>query len=411
MGKRKRRFGAYDLKLPKAEPPKGTVIGAKLMGSPFNEEGVIARGAFSERWRLTDDINCLLAPDDEFVVGGSLQEVKEALEARHPSPVAGVSMFEVCNETDLKRHRLPFGESAIRSRKVNPDHVKYNWVDKYMSTWVTDPVTTLTRLCIGGNDLLISTEAEEHVRSMPDFDCSDLVIGKRDSWYSVVKYKPNKASARRKTYDTIRKREQKAADLVAAGRTLRACAAEAYESLCEDLDRFEVGLVLHQVPQARSYTYSSQGYDDPDTKKGVRYLRALLRIHAALLGKHAYRYNELWQGFLKEVRERPKDLNDDTWGNYRDVKEWLEAECKIRKPKPTPKMIAAQKAAEQAAIQARTCASCGTVEETANCLSKVPAGCTAKYGGSAKLCSSCWETEFNVAARAAEMQSAVAEAS
>ena len=402
MGRRKRRFGPYDLKLPKAEPLKGTVIGAKLLGSPFNEEGVIARGASSERWRLTDNIDCLLAPDDEFVVGSSLQEVQEALEARHPSPVSGVSMFEVCNETDLKRHRLPFGESAIRSRKVNPDHVRYNWVDKYMSTWVSDPVETLTRLCIGGNDVLISTEAEEHVRENPEFDYSDLVIGKRDNWYSIVKYKPNKAAARRKTYDTIRKKEQKAADLVESGRSLRAIAAETYEKLCEELDRFEVGLVLHQIPQSRSYTYSSQSYDDPDTKRGVRFLKALLRIHAALLGKHAYRYNEHWQGFLKAVRERPKDLNDDTWGNHRDVKEWLEAECKIRKPKPTKKMIEAQKVAEQAAIQARTCASCGTVQETASCLSSVPTGCMAKYGGNAKLCSSCWEKEFNVVACAAE---------
>jgi hypothetical protein len=405
MGRRKRRYNHADL--PKAVALKGQVIGAKLMGSPFNEEGVIARGASSERWRLTDDINELLAPDDEFIVGGSLQEVREALEARHPSPVAGASMFEVCNETDLKRHRLPFGESAIRSRKVNPDHVRYNWVDKYMSTWLPDMVTTLTRLCMGGNDLLISAEAEEQVRSMPDFDCSDLVIGKRDNWYSIVKYKPNKAAARRKTCDTIRKKEQHAADLVEAGRMLRACAAEAYESLCEDMTRFEVGLVLHQIPQARSYTYSSHSYDDADTKQGVRYLRALLRIHAALLGKHAYRYNELWQGFLKAVRERPKKLEDDTWGNYREVREWLEAECKIRKPKPTPKMIAAQKAAEARALQDRTCASCGTLEETAACLSKVPAGCAAKYGENAKLCSCCWETEFNIAAAAAE-QPAVA---
>ena len=75
----------------------------------------------------------LLMPDDEFIMGGSLREVKEALELRHPSPVPGASMIEICNSSELKRHTMPFGDPVIVTVKKNPDYAMQRWGDKYVT--------------------------------------------------------------------------------------------------------------------------------------------------------------------------------------------------------------------------------------------------------------------------------------
>jgi hypothetical protein len=404
---RRRRWGSTDPELPKIEPLTGQVIGAKLLGVRVREEGIIAHGALSERWRLTDDIDALLMDDHEFVMGDSLRAVKEALEIRHPSPVPGTSMIEVCNSDELKRHTMPFGHPAIMTVKKNPDYERNRWGDKYITTWRPDPVAILTNLCMGGDDLLVSAETAEHIRSDDDFYASDLVIGARNSWYAVVKYRPSKAAARRKTKTTITAKDRHANDLLVAGRELRCAVAEAYISLLGELNNLDVHSVLLQVPNPSRNGYYRNDYNEPETLRIVRQIRQLLRIHAAMLGKYAYRYNDVWHEFLRMVRERPHDLSDDTWGNYGDVKEWLEAECKIKKPKPTKKMIAAKEAAEAAAIKARTCVGCGTVHDTPGHLYRAPHG-SAEYVADVKLCSDCWEAKFNVVADEAEQSSVVA---
>jgi hypothetical protein len=288
--------------------------------------------------------------------------------------------------------------------KKNPEYERMRWGDKYITTWLPDPVAILTKLCMGGDDLLVSAEAAERIRSDDDFYSSDLVIGSRNSWYEVVKYRPGKAAARRKTKTTITAKDKHANDLLIAGRELRCAVAEAYISLLEELNDFNVNMVLLQVPNPSRNGYYRNDYNEPETLRIVRQIRQLLVIHAALLGKYAYRYNDVWHEFLRMVRERPRDLNDDTWGNYGDVKEWLEAECKIKKPKPTKRMIAAAAAAEAARLKARTCVACTTVMDEVRELYAPPHGNT-KYAPGDKLCGDCWEAAFNVVADEVEQPS------
>lgn len=397
--RRRRHWGRNDPDLPPIVKLTGPVVGAKLLGARVREEGVIAHGAFSERWRLTDDINGLLMGDHEFVMGTSLREVKELLEIRHPSPVPGTSMIEVCNSDELKRHTMPFGHPVLITVRKNPEYEQRKWGDKYITTYLPGPVAILTQLCMGGNDLLVSTEVADHIRSDDDFYASDLVIGTRDTWYSLVKYRPGKAQARRKTKATITAKDTHANELVVAGRDLRCAAADAYISLRKELDKFEIDRVLVHVTDPNRKSYYRGNYDDKDTLAVVRQVRELLLIHAALLGKHAYRYNDAWHEFLLTVRCRPKDLDDDTWGNYADVRGWLAAECKIKKPKPTKKMIAAKAAAEAADRKAKTCVGCGEVKEHAYELYGPPRdrGETG-YAPDARICSDCWEAKFDAGA-------------
>jgi hypothetical protein len=411
-GKR-RRYGEQEL--PGAPALAGPIIGARILSVGYREEGVIALGADSERWRTTDDINALLASNDEFVAGSSLREIRETLEFMHPSPVRGASMIEICSNRDLKRHTMPFGDSALMTRRRNPNRTSY-WGEPFITTWKAEPIEILERLCVGGNDLLISAETETHLREEDDFYGSSLVIGRRDSWYSIVKYNPGKPGARRKTATTITKNAQHAADLITAGRDLRKAAAVTYESLCEELDEFDVRLALGHVTQPTNYSYSHNSYDDKETMAIVRQVKALLVIHAALRGKHAYRYNEPWQAFLEAVRKRPADLGDDTWGNYSDVKEWLAAQCRLRRLPPTRAMLAARAVAEAEAaraaaadVAARTCARCGTVQEHRYDLQYPPALCEAKYAPADRLCQDCWEVESD-ALSADGLQPAAAEA-
>jgi hypothetical protein len=390
--KRRRRYDySRDEKaLPKAEPLTGEIIGARRLGVRFLEEGIIALGHVAERWRLTDDIDALLAPDDEFVAGSSYREIRKALEARHPSPVPGVSRVEICNGSDMKLHVMPFADSVIVQVRRNPQHVQYRWGDSYIKTWIINAIETLTRLTAGGEDLLISHEAEEIIRTREDFEGSDLVIARRDNWYSIVKYRPSKAAARRHTRTTIKKKDEHANELVVAARELRGAAIEAYAALREELDRFGACAVLTEIKPQRHY----HSDDDTNSLVGVRYIHALLPIHAALLGKHAYRYNLLWQGFLDKVRARLQDLDDVTWGNYGDVKPWLEAECRLRKLPPTAKMLAAKAAAEAEELRKLTCARCGDPVPNIHHLSWPPTGCRTRYPREARLCGACWQFEY-----------------
>jgi hypothetical protein len=407
--RRRRKWGRTDPDLPAIVPLTGQVIGAKLLGVYVRDEGVIARGSLSERWRLTDDIDALLLDDREFVMGDSLMAVKQALEIRHPSSVPSTSMIEVCNSDELKRHTLPFAHPAIMTVKKNPDFERCRWGDKYITTWLPDPVAILTRLCMGGDDLLVSYEAAERIRGDDNFYGSDLVIGSRNSWYSVIKYRPGKAAARRKTRTTITAKDKHANDLLVAGRDLRAHASAAYIALRDDLDEFNVGMVLEAVV-CPNHGYHRDSFDGDATKKIVRCIKALLVIHGALRGKYNYRYNDIWQNFLTAVRARPADLDDDTWGNYGDVREWLAAECKIKKPKPTKKMIAAKAAAEAAEIKARTCVGCDTVKKHAYDLYPPPQDRETGYSRDARICGDCWEAKFNVIADEAEQPTLVAAA-
>ena len=262
---------------------------------------------------------------------------------------------------------------------------------------------------MGGNDLLVSAEAEEHIREDDDFYGSDLVIGGYNSWYEVVKYRPSKAQARRKTKATITTKTKHDSDLLLAGRELRTYAGAAFIALRDDLNAFDVCRVLVAIEAPRHGLYGHDPYDDDSTKYIVRQVRSLIRIHGALRGKYDYRYNDSWQNFLKAVRDRPKDLNDDTWGNYADVKPWLEAESKIKKPKPTKKMIAAREAAEAASIRARTCAGCGALVADAMYLyTPPPHNGTTEYAAGVKFCDDCWESKFNAVADAAEQPSLAA---
>jgi hypothetical protein len=407
---RRRRHGGHDNPdLPTWQPPKGQIVGAILLGVETRDEGIIARGALAERWRLTDDINALLAPDHEFVVGATLDEVRVTLESRYLSPVAGVSLIEVCGEGDLKRHSLPFADPALYTLKAN--HPQYNWrswEDNHTRYWVDDVVGVLTRLCgDGGTDLLISAVAEAHIRDEDDFDGSDLVIGRRDSWYSVVKYLPAKAAARRKTRGTIVAKEGHVADLARQAADLRVAAGKAYNALRGELEKFGVGEILVRG-QVTSSHYEVRDSGD-GSMASVCYLLALKPIHAALLGKRAYRRNAEWQAFLAAVRDRPADLKDDAWGCGGAAREWIMAECLIRVPKPTRKMLLDRAAAEAAELRARTCASCGNVEEDPRDLSGPPAGSQVEYADGAKLCTLCWEAEFDVVAGAEQPEeSAVA---
>jgi hypothetical protein len=368
------------------------------LGVPYHEEGIIALGHPSERWRLTDNLDCLLFPDDQFIAGGSRREIKEALEERSISPVPGVSMVEICEEGDLKLHTMPFADSVLY--RVTKNHPQYSWGEKYIKHWLPDPVATLTKFCLGGEDMLISTEVEERLREDADFWGSDLVIGKRDTWYSIVKYRPAKAAARRKTKTTITKKEQHASNLVEYARKLRVAASDAYTVLRAELVKFGLDQVLVKADANRTYGSRHSNGDDRDssTTQIVQYIRALLPIHAAFLGKHAYRYNDDWQEYLQLVRDRPKDLGDNDWGNYQDVKQWLEAECRLRKLKPTATMLAAAAEAEAKKKQSLTCASCGTVMQSLHDLYAPPSDGGNKYAAGAKLCSDCWEVKFDVPA-------------
>ena len=401
MGRRGRRrnWGRNDPELPKAAPLKGPVIGAALVGDTYREEGVIAEGSRSERWRLTDDINSLLEPDDEFVMGANITEVVTALDIRFPSPVAGVSMIEIVDDRDLKRHTLPFADPAIRTRRKNPNYEQYHWGDVFIVTWDADAVATLAELSVT-DDLLISAEAEAYLRGCDDFHFSDLVIGKYNAWYSILKYRPGKAAGRRKTETTLTKKEVHAQELVGAARDLRVAAAEAYGDLRDELAESGVIPIIVQVSRANSTSYSKDEYSGPGTQEVVRQLMAMVRLHAALRGKHAYRHNDEWQAFLKLVRDRPKDLDHDTWGCYYEVKKWLDAECLIKRPKPTKSMLAAAaaKAAEKAAkeaedLKARTCAGCGTVKDYRYELELPPPGRRAEHPPGTKLCIDCYTAE------------------
>jgi hypothetical protein len=374
------------------EPLKGQVLGAIRLGNLYREEGIIALGHASERWRLTDQIDNLLRGDDEFVSGSTLQEVKEALELRFPSPIAGMSMIEVCNEHDLKRHILPYGDASIMTREEIPHAQRYWASDHYRVQYVPDLIEKLTLLCMNG-DVVISTATEEHIRSDDDFYHSDLVIGKRDPDYSVIKYKPSKAAARRKTVDTTTKKQKHVQSLVDAGRVMRVAAATAYVGLLSELNKFGVDLII-KCPVLPNYVYRDTN-EDADSLKMVRHLKPLLVIHAALLGKQVYRYNQSWNDFLRAVRDRPKDLEDDKWGNYSDTRNWLATECARKLLAPTKKMIAAKEAKEKAALQARTCASCGTTAKDASYLYTPTEGEDSGFAPGARLCSDCWEALFD----------------
>jgi hypothetical protein len=296
-------------------------------------------------------------------------------------------MIEACGPGDLKRHTLPFGDSALYTLKENhPQYGWRSWEENHTRYWVPDVVATLTRLCVT-TDLLISSVVEDHIREEDDFDGSDLVIGRRDSWYSIVKYNPAKAAARRKG---------RIAELARIAADMRVAAGKAYNDLREELDKFGVGEILVHG-QVTSSHYQVRDSSD-GSMASARYLKALMPIHAALRGKRAYRHNPEWQTFLAAVRARPADLSDDAWGNYSDVREWLTAECLIRAPKLTRKMILDRAAAEKAELLARTCASCGNVEDDPRDLSGPPAGCKVAYAEGAKLCTLCWEAEFDVVA-------------
>jgi hypothetical protein len=392
MRRRRRSYGRDRDELPGAPDLTGPVIGARLLGHPYREEGVIAHGNDSERWRTTDDVNALMADNHEFIAGSSLREVRETLEFMYPSPVRGVSRVEICSKRDLKLHTMPFGDSALMSRKRNPAATRY-WGEPFITHWKQDLIAILEELCVGGNDLLVSSETEKHLREDDDFYTSNLVIGRRDNWYSIVKYNPGKAGARRKTVDTITKNARHASDLETAARDLRLEAARAYESLCGELSEFDLGLVLEQIHAPQRGHYCT----DHAEAKVVRQVRSLLVIHGALRGKQAYRYNAEWQLFLEMVRKRPADLADDTWGNYADVKLWLAAECARRKLPPTKAMIAAKEAAllaaaakERDAIKARTCAGCGKVVDHSWELYQAPRG-------PEKLCDTCFQEKFEAA--------------
>jgi hypothetical protein len=386
---RRSHWGRVDPELPKKEPLTGPVVGAVRLGVSYHEEGVIAHGADSERWRLTDAIDSLLLPDDEFVVGGSFRDVKEALEARHLSPVPGVSMIEAC-DGDLKVHTLPFADSALVTVRENPQHAQYRWHAKYIKTWSLDLVATLTRLAMT-DDLLVSAETVERLRQAADFDDSDLVVAHRDARYSIVKYRPTKAAARRKTRTTVTRKDQHAADLASYALTLDSAAGTAYTALRGELDRFGVAPVL---VEGKDRYYRSYDSDSEDSKRRwARRVRALLPIHAALLGRHAYRHNDAWQAFLTAVRDRPPDLADDTWGNFHDVREWLAAECKLRKLAPTPTMLAAAAAAEEATLRALTCTGCGEVKDDRSELIRPPYAVAARFAPGAMLCVGCYDDE------------------
>jgi hypothetical protein len=390
MRGRRHRYGREDPDLPKATPLNGQVLGAKLLGARYREEGVIAHGAMSERWRLTDNINDLLGDDSSFVAGNSMDEILESLKFQHPSPVAGVSYFEVCDDNDLKRYAMPFGDTAIKSRRLNLHHAQYHWQDKYTTTWLDDPIETLTQLCMGGDDLLISIEAEQHLREDDDFWASDLVIGRKNTWYSIVKYRPTKAAARRKTKDTIATKDQHANDLLVAGRDLRDAAALTYTALRDDLEEFGVNPIITQTSRPSTRSYRADDHGDCSVAV-VGYMQPLLVIHAALLGKNAYRYNLEWHKFLDAVQSRPKDLNDDTWGNYVGLREWLAAECKRKRLKPPPAVLAAVAAAKAAAeaeeLKSRTCTVCGKVVDHSFELYS--------FRDARQLCDSCYEVKHD----------------
>jgi hypothetical protein len=402
----RRRHGGHDNPdLPAWKPPSGQIVGAILLGVETRDEGIIARGALAERWRLTDDINALLAPDSEFVVGATLDEVRLVLESRHLSPVVGVSMIEVCGPGDLKRHSMPFADPALFTIRANePQYHWRSWEENHTRYWIDDIVETLTRLCSAGTDLLISAAAEQHIRDDPDFDGSDLVIGRRDSWYSIVKYLPAKASARRKGRDTVVKKEGRVSDLARQAAGLRVAAGKAYNALRGELEKFGVGEIIIHGQTTSSSTHPPDPGDG--SMASVRYIQALMPIYAALVGKRAYRHNPEWQAFLAAVRARPADLKDDDWGYYANLREWLTAECLIRVPKLTRKMIIDRAAAEKAELQARTCASCGNVEDDPRDLSGPPAGSKVEYADGAKLCTLCWEAEFDVVAGAEQPEEA-----
>jgi hypothetical protein len=388
MSRRRRRYGGSDPDLPAAKELAGPVVGAKILGARYREEGCIALGHDSERWRLTDDINALLEDDSQFIAGDSLQDIKNILEIRFPSPVPGVSMIEICSKHDLKRHNMPFGDAVIKAVRKNPHYNDYRYGDKYIVSWLPDPIGILTGFSMT-NDLLITKETEEHLREDDDFYSSDLVIGRRDNWYSIVKYRPTKAAARRKTKVTIKKNDDHATALLVAGRDLRVAAGQAHNSLRDELDSLGVNLVISRADSPKHGYYHSTTYDEGSTSN-VRDLRAMLVVHAALRGKHAYRYNAEWLNFLQLIKIRPKDLDDDKWGNYQDVKPWLEVECKRKLLKPTKIMTDAKEAAAAAELKSRTCASCGAVKDYTYELFTPPGEQVPT------LCENCWEAKFEV---------------
>jgi len=303
----------------------------------------------------------------------------------------------------VKRHSMPFADSVLWDTKPNPHYTPHSryYGSKYVKVWKPGAIETLTRLSASGDDLLVSVEAEAKIRDHDDFDSSDLVIGKRDTWYSIVKYRPSKAAARRKGRDTILNKEKQASDRDRYVVKLRAAAAVAYNGLRVELDRFGIDDVIVVVKEVNPDYHYYNANDQSDHRKNVRMVKALLPLHAAFLGKNAHRHNDAWQEFLGVVRDRPKDLRtedyDNGWGNYSDVREWLEDECKIKKPKPTQRMLRAKAKADAEELLGRTCVRCGHVADKTSNLSRPPRGCKTEYAAGDKLCLTCWEIEHDAA--------------
>lgn len=411
-----RRSWGHDVsELARAEKLNGEVVGAVLLdANDYRCEGTLADGDRVERWRLTDDLDALLLADAEFVPGGDYDEVRAALERRYPSAVPGASRIEIWAEDpvdrDLLVHALSLADTLVCPRERNPSWKPGdNYTPRYRSTWVEDPVAVLEDVCSRHGDLVVTAELEQELRGKPGFDSSALVIGrptsgydgKPTSYYGIVKYNPGKARARQKARETIRRKEQHAADLSSYARTLTNRANAAFGALRDELTRD------HGIDAALAEYKGHYNGDDCTRKHAIARLKALLVVHRALQGKAAYRQNKDFQAFLEAYRGRPEGLYDGDWGNYdwdtEKERNWVAVEA----ARPMPKAVRLRLDAEederrQEDLRLRTCTACGAVKDDTSEVSLPPYG--AGMPRETRLCHECYERKEAELAAAAEAQ-------
>jgi hypothetical protein len=368
--------------LPDPPNPLGDVVGATLVDYAYRDERPLHYGGWVERWRLTSDLDALLLSDAEFVSGDSRRAVRAALELRYPSACPDASRVLIWrdNKADLLVHDLPVADTLVLRYERNPNWTKQtaHYCSKYQRLWVKNPIVILEEACSRHGDLLVTQELESELRNYSEFDGSDLVIGKRNSYYGVIRYAPKKAHARRKSRDTIKAKAAQRIELSTYTNKVLDALAAAFNDLRITL--LDSGASHAIVPPIHRW----YGGDTSNGGSLLEKLFGLVTIHQALRGKNAYRHVPAFQAALRVYRERPGELDEQELFVYGTATvQWFKAEAARPVPRPTKAMIAED-------LRKRTCAGCGHVVQPGNETELCRSPTRFDMPEGSRLCSDCY---------------------
>lgn len=275
------------------EPPKPLIGAVRVPNSSnvfYNNEPLC------EGWRLTTDINDLLLPAEDVIVGQTSKEILEALQERYPPP--NEELTQVIEEryaygTDkavFTTFKLPLLTVVFKSWRVH-----------------TEEMERIQELVAVHGTCLIRREDRQRLLDTGRYSETKLICRKLNRDFYTIQVDEKKAAGRLRGQETRNKKYQAKTDHQKRLRDIR----RTYDEMC------------YRVRQAVL---------EPFKELGLPYcsapLTTAITVGERLVGKQFYRKVEGWDVFLSTWRGWDRALIKEALNPHEDTIQFLDAEVK-----------------------------------------------------------------------------------